>query len=316
MTRPVSDLRGIIPPLVLPLTADGDPDLASLARQVEFLIDAGVHGLWVNGTTGEFHALGREGRAEVVRTAVAGAAGRVPVIAQVGDASLESARGHLAAAAAAGADFVAAIPPFYLEFSQPELVGYYRDLAAVSPVPLLVYQVPQLAKVGLTVESLLLLAREGAVVGIKDSAGDLMFYRELLHRAAAEGAPLRCFVGGGSLVDLSLLAGGHGAMCAIGNAAPRRCVAIFDAVETGDWAAAAAHQAALQDLIGALRLPGRSGPSATIAALKWALREAGLLATDLAAAPLAPLRDDERRLLAERALPLLRRSEALAPVAA
>jgi 4-hydroxy-tetrahydrodipicolinate synthase len=309
VTHSPTELRGIIPPLVTPLAADGAPDLDALARHAAGLLDAGVHGLWVNGTTGEFHGQTPAARAATVRAVAAAAAGRVPVVAQVGDASTELAIAHAQAAAAAGADFVAAIPPFYVEASQAELVAYYRALAEASPLPLLVFQLPRLAKVGLTVENLIALAGEGAVVGIKDSADDLAFYRRLLHQAAAAGVALRCFVGGGALVDLSLLAGGHGAMCAVANVAPRRCVAIYEAAAAGDWAAAATHQAILQDLIEALRLPGRSGATGTTAALKGVLRETGAIPNDDLAPPAAPLDQSERRLLAERALPWLARWE-------
>src|SRR5262245_34927013 len=117
------------------MTPDGELDPGSLRRQVEFLIAAGVSGLWVNGTTGEFFALEADERAAVVAEVVRAAAGWVPVIAQVGDTVTRRAARHALAAAEAGADYAAAVAPYYVAFSQAELLSYYRDLAATVPLP-------------------------------------------------------------------------------------------------------------------------------------------------------------------------------------
>ena len=314
----MNELNGIIPPLILPMTPDGGLDAASLRRQVDFMIAAGVGGLWVNGTTGEFYALEADERAAVVAEVVRAAAGRVPVIAQVGDTVTRRAIRHARAAVEAGADFVAAIAPYYVVFSQSELLAYYRDLAAAVPRPLLVYKLPQMTKVALTVENVLALARSGTITAIKDSSSDMTYFRALTQQARAGGVPLRCFVGGGSLVDTSLLMGGHGAMCAIANLVPRHCVALYCAAAAGDWTEAARLQAELQDFIEALLLPARPQWATTIAVYKWLLRAEGVIASDTAAAPLAPLTAAEQAHLETHALPRLRRLEArsAAPVEA
>lgn len=306
-------LHGIIPPLVLPMTGDGSIDLASLRRQAAFLLDRGVHGLWVNGTTGEFHALEPEERQAVLREVVAAAAGRVPVIAQVGDAATRRALKHLHTAVEAGADYVSAISPYYLDFSQAELRRYYRDLAAASPVPLVIYHLPKMAKVGLTAESVLELARDGTAVAIKDSAGDMSWYRQVVSGARAEGLDLQCFVGGGGLVDISLLSGGNGAMCAIANLLPSQCVAIYQAAMAQDWPGANVLQLQLQDVIGRLTLPSRSNWAAGIAVYKWVLTQLGVIANDAVASPLEPLSADEQLYLREHALPAIQRLEPAFP---
>ena len=302
-------LHGIIPPLVLPMAGDGSFDFESLRRLVAFLLDRGVHGLWINGTTGDFHALEHEERLAVLREVVKAAAGRVPVTAQVGDAATRRALRHLQAAVEAGADYVSAIAPYYLDYSQGELRSYYRDLAAASPVPLVLYHLPKMSKVGLTVESVLELVRDGTAVAIKDSAGDMTWYRQLISACRTEGLDLRCFVGGGALIDSSLLGGGNGAMCAIANLLPSQCVAIYQAAMAQDWARAAALQYQLQDVIGRLTLPSRSNWAASIAVYKWVLAELGIIASDAVAAPLESLSEDEQLYLRERALPAIRRLE-------
>ena len=88
-----SALHGIVPPIVTPLTPDGEVDHRSLASACRFLLASGVHGLWAAGTTGEFPCFTAGERAEIVQTCVAAAGGRVPVVANVGDCSTKLAVG-------------------------------------------------------------------------------------------------------------------------------------------------------------------------------------------------------------------------------
>ncbi len=305
----MTGLSGIIPPLILPRTDGGEIDRASLARQVEFLLAAGVNGLWVNGTTGEFYALEPAERAAVVREVVRLVGGRAPIVAQVGDAATRRAMLHVHAAVDAGADYLAAVAPYYVVFSQAELLSYYHSLAAATLRPLVIYQLPQMTKVGLTVENVLALARAGSAVAIKDSSGDMTFYRQLTQQVQAGAVPLRCFVGGGSLVDISLLMGGHGAMCAIANLAPRQCVALYQAARAGDWSTASRRQLELQRFIDTLHLPNRPHWATTIAVYKWLLKAQGIITSDAAAEPLAPLTVAEQQHLETQALPRLRQME-------
>ena len=123
----VDRLRGLFPPLALPLTAEGDLDFASLNRQVDYLLAGPVEGLWVNGTTGDFFALTDEEGAAVVSAVVKQVQGRVPVVAQIGDTVTRKVirKGHLALEA--GADYLAVVLPYYLEYSQEELKQHYRE---------------------------------------------------------------------------------------------------------------------------------------------------------------------------------------------
>ena len=106
-------LHGIVPPILTPVAEDESIDLATLRRQIEFQLDAGVHGIWVHGTTGEFASFKRSERAEAVSAAVETVNGRVPVIVNVSDASTRLAIEHARDAQAAGADAIALLPPYY-----------------------------------------------------------------------------------------------------------------------------------------------------------------------------------------------------------
>jgi len=302
----VDRLRGLFPPLALPLTAEGDLDFASLNRQVDYLLAGPVEGLWVNGTTGDFFALTDEEGAAVVSAVVKQVQGRVPVVAQIGDTVTRKVicKGHLALEA--GADYLAVVLPYYLEYSQEELKQHYREVSAAMKRPLILYQLPQMCKVSLTVPTVIELARGGVLIGIKDSSGNQEYFRRLIETARAESVTLRTFVGGGTLMDVSLLAGADGLMCAIANLLPGICHRLYSCSQAGDWEQVRRLQSRIIRLTEAMRLPDRPNWAATVAVYKWTLRELGVITSDAVFAPLKPLSEVEQARLRQRALPLLR----------
>ncbi|MGW5362846.1 dihydrodipicolinate synthase family protein [Actinopolymorpha pittospori] len=301
------DLRGLLVPVVLPMTPGGGPDLDNLRELVASLLAAGAEGIWVNGSTGEVHDLNPAERATVVREVAAVVDGRGPVVAHVGDTSTKLAAAHAEAAAAAGATHIGAVAPYYASFDPDEVGTYYEELAKASSVPLLVYNLPQMVKYRLEPETVVDLARRGLAVGVKDTAGDFAWYRTLLQRMDTEGVPFRFFMGVESLVDVSLFAGGHGAVCTLANLAPRTFVALCAAAARQDWAEVRTHQRDVVSLVQALRVPGRADWIASIAALKWVMSELGTLTSATIASPVRPLNAAEQQHLAEHALPLAAR---------
>jgi len=302
----VRRLRGLFPPLALPLTAGGDLDFDSLNRQVDYLLTGPVNGLWVNGTTGDFFALTEEEGAAVLGAVIKRIRGSVPVVAQIGDTVTRKVirKGQLAIAA--GADYLAVVLPYYLDYSQDELKEHYRAVSTALKRPLILYQLPQMCKVSLTVRTVIELAREGVLVGIKDSSGNQEYFRRLIETARAESVTLRAFVGGGTLMDVSLLAGADGLMCAVANLVPALCHRLCSAAQAGDWEQARRLQSSIIELTEAMRLPDRPNWAATVAVYKWLLRELGVIASDAVFAPLKPLTEGEQARLQQRALPLLR----------
>ncbi len=303
---PADRFVGVIPPLVLPLNSSAQIDFESLDRQIDFLLAANVDGLWVNGTTGDFFALDEEERGGVVAAAVRRAAGRVPVIAQVGDTATRRAIAHGHRALEAGADAIAVVLPYYLDYSQDELKAHYRAVRRAIGVPLFLYQLPQMCKVALSIESIVELAGDGTLVGIKDSAGDVDFYYRLVRTVEKEGVALRCFYGASSLIDVGLYVGGHGVMSAIANLVPHLCQKAYREASAGHWNEARTTHARVLDLIEALRLPGRSNWAPTIAVYKWLLCQLGVIRHDVVFEPLRPLSGEEQDLLRARALPLMK----------
>src|SRR5438477_10502908 len=182
----MAPFQGIFCPMLTPLHRDETVDQASLRRLIDFLVDGGVHGIWVMGTTGEFALLLETERARAVALTVEHVAGRVPVIANVGDSSTALALRHARHAVDAGADALACTPPHYFPHSMDEMLTHFRSVKQAFPdLPLLVYNIPQTVKVKMTVPTTLQLAREGTVQGIKDSQNDMTWFRQLVQGVRA-----------------------------------------------------------------------------------------------------------------------------------
>jgi 4-hydroxy-tetrahydrodipicolinate synthase len=289
-------LHGIVPPLLTPLREDESIDHESLARLVDYQIEAGVHGIWAMGTTGEFACFDADDRESAVRTTVEAVRGRAPVIASIGDASTLLAIEHGRRAARAGADAVAVTPPYYFPNSQDELEVHFRRVAEAIDLPLLMYHIPQTVKVKVDPAVVRRLARDEAIVGLKDSQNDLEWYRRVLVDAKADGVDLRCFLGTLSLIDLGTYMGGHGAIPGAANVAPELCVRIYDAARRGDLEEAARDQERLMQtsrLSSVVR--GACQVGSSIAAMKAALVRRGIIATGACRAPFRACTDEEAR---------------------
>lgn len=291
-------LRGIFPPILTPLTPDETVDRRSLARLTEFLLASGVHGVWVAGTTGEFPCLDEDERAAAVETVVRTVAGRVPVIANVGDCSTRLAIRHARRAAAAGADALALTPPYYYPHTMDEMLGHFRTVREAVDLPLFIYNIPQTVKVKMEVETTLRLAEEGTCAGIKDSQNDLQWFRAVASAARERAPQFRLFLGTPTLIDAGIAVGGHGAIPSLANVAPREAVATYEAAARGDFAAAARAQEALiryEALFGVPR--GGSRNAAVMASMKSALVRWGVIDHATVSRPLRPLTAEEEQRL-------------------
>lgn len=299
-------LRGVVPPIVLPMTRDGELDSSSLDALVTQLVGAGVHGLWVNGTTGEFYALDAELRTRVVRECVKAADERVPVVAHVGDTSTALAVRHAREATAAGASAVSVLPPYFVGFSQGELKDHFRAVAHAAGGPVLAYHLPQFAPVTLTIDSIVELAAEGVLSGAKDSSSDVVWFRQLARRLREAGVPIPCLTGGSSVADVGYMLGAVGSVSSIGNLVPRHLVRQYEAARDQDWAAVLRLQEQSEELIALLRPPGTTPtPSLTTAVYKYLLAATDVIGADHAAAPQLALSVEAREHLQTHALPFI-----------
>jgi 4-hydroxy-tetrahydrodipicolinate synthase len=292
----LSRLHGIFPPILTPLIEDERIDHDSLTRLVDYVIEAGVHGIWAMGTTAEFACFDADEREAAVRTTVRAARGRVPIVACIGDASTLLAVEHGKRAVRAGADFVAATPPYYFANNQTELEAHFRAIHKAVDAPLLLYHIPQTVKVKVDPPVVRRLAADGVLVGLKDSQNDLEWYRRVLVSAKEDGVDLRCFLGTLGLIDLSIYMGGHGAIPSVANVAPELCVSIYEAARRGDLASAARDQERLMHTVKLAGVIADASPvGSTFAVMKSVLARRGVIANATCRAPFRTATPDETR---------------------
>lgn len=293
----LSRLHGIFPPMLTPLSDDQRIDHESLASLVDYLLGEGVHGIWAMGTTGEFACFDADEREAAVATTVKATRGRAPVIANVGDASTALTIEHAKRAERAGADALAATPPYYYPNNETELETFFREVAASVKIPLLLYHIPQTVKVKVSPPFVRKLANEGVIVGLKDSQNDLEWYRRVLVDAKQDGIDLRAFLGCTGLIDMATYAGGAGAIPGISNVTAAACVGAYEAARAGDMAGAARHQErviAAANLGGVVK--GASPIGSNFASMKAVLVARGVIKSAACRSPLrAPTPEESAR---------------------
>ncbi len=238
------ELRGIIPAVITPFTADEQLDEPAFRKVLNLMVDHGVHGLFPVGTGGEFSALTLDEKKRLTDIAVKEVAGRAFVMPNVGAITTAESVVLARHAEAVGCDAVSAVTPFFLKPSQDELFEHYRTICAAVKLPVLAYNIPErTGGVALSVATVARLAREVPnFAGIKDSTGDLSNSVEFL-QATPPG--FRVFMGRDTLIFGALLYGCAGAVAATANVAPALAVGIYQAVEAGDLTKARELQAKL-----------------------------------------------------------------------
>jgi 4-hydroxy-tetrahydrodipicolinate synthase len=290
----VEAIGGVIPPLTTPLTPGGEVDSASLERLCAFLLEAGVDGLFVCGSSGEVALLSDAQRASVIEVAAGAAAGQVPVLAGVIDTGTLRVIDHALAAVKAGADAVVSTPPFYVAPHPDEVVRHFELLRDAVDVPVIAYDIPSATHSPLPLIAVERLARDGTIAALKDSSGNVDGFRRMLSATSDTG--LRVLTGSETVTDLALQLGGHGAVPGLANVDPDGFVRIGMQARAERWQAAAAEQERLRRLFTIIEVADRSRIGFTAGALgafKAAQYLSGVIETPRCADPLLPLTDGE-----------------------
>lgn len=228
-------LRGTYTALITPFQPDGSLDEAALRSLVRRQIEAGVEGVVPCGTTGEAVTLDAAEQQRVVALVVEEARGKVQVVAGTGSNDTKKTIAATRAAAEAGADAALVVTPYYNKPPQAGLVAHYRAVADVSPVPLVLYNVPGRTGVNLLPETALRLAEHGNIAGVKEASGSLDQATEIL-RGRPEGFAL---LSGEDTLALPMVAlGGDGVIAVISNEAPAAYGQMIRAALEGDLATA------------------------------------------------------------------------------
>jgi 4-hydroxy-tetrahydrodipicolinate synthase len=285
---------GVVPPVCTPLTPERELDVPSLERLAAFLIEAGVHGLFVTGSTGEVAYLPDDVRHRALEVVAGVAAGQVPVLAGIIDTTTPRVVEHAREAKAFGADALVATAPFYAPTHPSEFGGHFRAIRAAVDLPLVAYDIPASVGSKLPADVVAELAEDGTLTALKDSSGDLDGLRAVLERT--DSSRFQCYSGSETLADLGLFIGAHGIVPGIANVDPHGYVRLYDAARREDWDAARAEQLRLRRLFEVIHVGGtRMGRySSAIGAFKEGLACRGVIADATTSTPMIPLDDAER----------------------
>jgi dihydrodipicolinate synthase/N-acetylneuraminate lyase len=225
-------ITGIFTPHLVPLDGKGGIHEAELRRYVDWLIDRGVHGLYPNGSTGEFIRFTPEERREIVRIVCAQAAGRVPVLAGAAEANVRETVAACEAYRGFGARAVAIVSPFYYRLSPESVYAYFREIALNSPLDVTLYNIPMFAS-PIDVPTIRRLAELERVVGIKDSSGDLAFMMRMIAAIRPDRPGFSFLTGWEAVLVPMLLVGADGGTHATSGVVPELTRKMFERTKAG-----------------------------------------------------------------------------------
>jgi 4-hydroxy-tetrahydrodipicolinate synthase len=296
-------LGGVIPPVCTPFGPDGEVDTASLERHVSFLLEAGVHGLFMLGSSSEVAFLTDAQRDRVLEVAVKTNGGQVPVLAGAIDMTTSRVVQHALRAKQCGADAIVLTVPFYARATHPaEVELHFRTVRDRVGLPLVAYDIPVAVHSKLDLAVILGLAAEGVIDALKDSSNDLHGFRAFV--TGTRSFPhFSVFTGSELVVDCALFLGAEGAVPGLANVDPDGFVSLYDAARSGDWEKARQIQDRLVRVFEVTNRadPVKKGPSSSgLGGFKTALMLRGIIADNAMGLP--QIRLDEQEVAAVRAV--------------
>ena len=248
--------KGSMPALVTPFK-NGELDVNTLKKLVEWQIVEGSHAIVPVGTTGESPTLSHEEHRQVIEIVVETVAGRVPVIAGAGSNATAEGIGLVQFAQKAGADAALVVTPYYNKPTQAGMIAHFTALHDASDLPIVIYNIPGRSVVDMSPETMGALAKLPRIVGVKDATGKI----ERVSQQRASCGPDFIQLSGEDATALGFNAhGGVGCISVTANVAPRLCAEFQLATLRGDYAAALGYQDRLMPLHEAIFLePGLAG---------------------------------------------------------
>jgi 4-hydroxy-2-oxoglutarate aldolase len=226
------NLNGILLPVTTPFLATEEVDTVGFAKNLETWNNTGVVGYVVLGSTGERANLDEKEYLQVIETARRAIPEGLAFIAGAGQQSTRGTIKEIERAATAGAEAVLVITPSFYKsaITQDALVRHYLAVADASPVPVILYSMPDLTGIKIDPETAARLSEHQNIIGMKDSSADIVKFAEAV-RVVPEGFAV--LIGNGTVLCEALQAGARGGILAVGCVVPRLCIEIYDAVKAG-----------------------------------------------------------------------------------
>lgn len=279
MANNVSDqLKGVLPPVITPLTPDRKLDKASAESVYRFMLKQGAHGLFLFGTSGEGPLLSEADRHQATEIAAKVVDHQIPLLVGVIAPGTEQIIEQAKVAKAQGADAIVVCPPFYYPASQHDMLVHYRTIRESVDIPILAYDIPKMTKVKIEMDTLMTLGEENTVIGVKDSSGDAVSFHRLVSNKP-EG--MKLFTGAEMLVHAVMMAGADGTVPGLANVAPELFVQLYEAAAEQNHEEAVRIQEAIVRLFEVFVCPdGTMNVGYVIGVMKTALRLRGAMEHD------------------------------------
>jgi len=280
--------------MATPLLGQDRLDHAGLERLIEHILAGGVHGLFILGSTGEAPSLSCRLRCELIERTCEQVSGRVPVLVGITDASFGDAVAMAEHAADSGAAAVVHAGPYYFPIAQAELAATTANLAAALPLPLFLYNMPSHTKVNFDPDTVRRLLEVPNIVGVKDSSGQLVYFKKLLHVAAAR-PDFAVLIGPEELLAEAIFMGAHGGVTGGANLDPALYVSLYEAARAGELARARELSAGVLRISTTIYAAGKYW-SGYLQGIKAALAAMGIC-EDILAEPFQPFGPAEKALI-------------------
>jgi 4-hydroxy-2-oxoglutarate aldolase len=283
------NLSGVFPALTTPFSSDGSVSVEDIKHNIAKYNTTGLAGYVAIGSTGESVLLSRKEVDTVLVAVKESAAPNMRLIAGTGAESTAETIDRTKRAAELGYHVALVKTPYYYKpMYKPEVfIAHYRRVADASPIPVMLYSVPQFTGVALEAPEVGVLAQHPNIIGIKESSGNVQRAAEML---AAVPSSFQILVGSASMMFPSMVLGAVGSILALASAMPEQCVALFDAARKGEMGTARALQATIlpasKVIVSQCGIPG----------VKYAMDQAGYLG-GLPRLPLMPLQEDQRKVI-------------------
>jgi 4-hydroxy-tetrahydrodipicolinate synthase len=252
-------LAGVIPALITPVADSGAVDFRLLEKQVLYLASAGVNGFFIAGTTGEGPYLTAEEKTDLFKHVKEISDGKQFLCMACIQASTEQVLAEIDRFSNLEPDFIVAVAPYYFVASQRVIYDHFSQIAAASPCPVILYNIPQHTHNLIELETVLKLAKTDNIAGIKDSTGNFIQVSRGLLSKVPQGFS---WIQGEDYLDApALLLGGHGMVTGLGNVWIEPYVKMYLASMAGNSTEVIFHQKTINDLYEVIRITGKGIPA-------------------------------------------------------
>ena len=286
-----NSLSGIVPPLVTPLLDNETLDINGLEKLIEHVIQGGVHGIFILGTTGEAQSLSFDLRVEMIKQSSHIIQGRLPMLVGISDTSIVDSIRLSRVAAECGAFATVSAPPYYYATGQPELAEFYEDLIPQLELPIFLYNMPTHTKVNFAPSTIKRIAQNEKVIGFKDSSANGGYFQAVMHEMR-DREDFSVFVGPEEMMAEVVLLGANGGVNGGANMFPKLYVDLYNAAKSGNLAEVKRlHQKVMQ--ISATIYGVGSFGSSYLKGVKCALNVLGIC-NDFLAAPFNKFGQEQR----------------------